>query len=167
MAVLTANKTRPVKPPPGGLKFRVLPLAGYTNFSGGSAENIVYKGSIVVCDITDTPGYYHAPVLIGTIPATAADVIGGIAMEKKSVLAANTADGAKDVTVAVDGVWRFANADTLTIADEGKPAYAQDDDHVNVTSTDAWWIGIVINVDADYIWVDIKPACGALNVCPT
>jgi len=167
MAVLTANKTRPVKAPPGGCKFRELPLAGYTNYYGGNVENIVYKGSIVVCDITDTPGYYHAPIAIATTNAAADDVIGGIAMEKKSVLAANTADGSKHITVAVDGVWKFENQDTLTIADEGKPAYAEDDDRVNATSTNAWWIGYIINVDADFIWVDIKPACGALNVAPT
>ena len=165
MAVLSANKTRPVKVPPGGLKFRVLPLAGYTNFSGGNAENIVYKGSIVVCDVNDTDGYYHAPVAIGTTAAAAEDVIGGIAMEKVSVLAANTANGAKSVTVAVNGVWAFAIG-LLDITDIGAPAYAQDDDSVTDSNTDAWWIGFIVDVDDDYIWVNIAPACGHVNAVP-
>jgi len=165
MTVLSANKSRPVKVPPGGLKFRKLPLAGYTNFSGGNAENIVYKGSIVVCDVTDTDGYYHAPVAIGTTAATGTDVIGGIAMEKVSVLAANTADGSKDVTVAVNGVWGFAIG-SLDITDIGAPVYAQDDDSVTDSDTDAWWIGFVTEVDDTYIWVNIAPACGHINAVP-
>ena len=85
MAVLTANTTRPVKAPPGGCKFRILPLAGYTLFFTDGVAHTVYKGSIVVADNSDTPGYYHAPQLIGTTAADVADTIGGIAMEKVEV----------------------------------------------------------------------------------
>jgi len=166
MTVLAANKTRPVKAPPGGCKFRVIPLVGYTHHT---AAHTVYKGSIVVSDASVAAGYYHAAA---AATGNVADIFGGIAMEKEVVPATALADGVHDVTVAVDGVWKFANEDTLTIADEGKPAYAQDDDNVNVDpgtgpNSLAWWIGYVINVDASFIWVDIKPACGALNVAPT
>jgi hypothetical protein len=165
MTVLTANKTRPAKAPPGGFKFRVLPLVGYTSYG---AAHTVYKGSIVACDLTAVDGYYHAPVAVGTTPGAIDDVIGGIAMEKAIVETTDLANGAIDVTVAVDGVWAFENADSLTVADVGKAAYGQDDDHVNVTrGSYGWWIGIVVDVDDDYIWVNIKPACGHINTCPT
>ncbi len=56
MTVLSANKMRPVKLPPGGLNTAVVKLAGYTNFSSGSTVHTVYKGSVVVCDVSDTDG---------------------------------------------------------------------------------------------------------------
>ena len=165
MTVLSANKTRPVKIPTGGLKFRKLPLAGYTNYRSTEAHT-VYKGSVVCCDESDTDGYFHAPIAIATVLADPADVIGGIAMEKVAVTSGDLADGLKEVTVAVNGVWGFALG-SLDITDIGAPVYAQDDDSVTDSSTNAWWIGTVTAVDATYIWVDISKACGQLNVFPT
>ena len=166
MTALTANKTRPVKVPPGGLKFRVLPLAGYTNYSTSNVAHTVYKGSVVVCDQSDTDGYFHAPVAVGTTAGNAIDIIGGISMEKVEVTSDDLADGAKEVTLAVNGVWAFALG-SLDITDIGAPVYAQDDDSVTDSSANgAYWIGFVVNVDDDYIWVNIAPACGHVNAVP-
>ena len=107
MAVLTANKQRPVKIPPGGLETRVLKLAGYTNFADANTAHTVYKGSVVICDQSDTDGYFRAAPATGTTAANAADIIGGVALEKVKVTSSDTSDGSKEVTVAVNGVWGF------------------------------------------------------------
>jgi hypothetical protein len=163
MAVLTASKMRPYRLPAGGLTTRKLKLAGYTNFGAGTTAHTVYKGSIVVSDVSDTDGYFRAAPLTSSVAAVAGDVIGGIALEKVEVTSADLADGSKEVTVAVTGVWGFPKGG-LAVTDIGSAIYTSDDgETVTATSTDNWWIGYLVDVDATYAWVDISKAAGLPN----
>ena len=62
MTVLSASKDRPVKLPPGGVHTAAVKLAGYTNFGDGNTAHTVYKGSVVICDVSDTDGYFRLTV---------------------------------------------------------------------------------------------------------
>lgn len=162
MTVLSANVARPCRLPSGGITTRALGLAGYTNFGSGNTEHTVYKGSIVVCDVSDTDGYFRACPLSSSVALAGGDIFGGLALEKQDVTSDNTDDGDVKVTVAVDGVWGFP-VGSLAITDIGAPAYASDDATVTTTSTDNLWIGDIVDVDANYVWVDISRAAGRLN----
>lgn len=157
MAVLSANKQRPVRIPVGGIGTSKVKLAGYTNFGGGSTEHTVYHGSIVVCDVSDTDGYFRACPLASGTNSASGDIFGGIAVEKQKVTSADTADGSVECTVARDGVWGFAKG-SLAITDIGAPAYASDDDTISTTSTNNYWCGVIEDVDDTYVWVNIAPA---------
>lgn len=162
MAVLTANKMRPVRLDHGELKKRLLPLAGYTNFGSGTTAHTVYKGSIVVCDVSDTDGYYRACPLSSSVNSAAGDIFGGVAAERQDVTSADTADGSKLVSVYINGVWAFP-VGSLAITDVGAPAYASDDNTITTTSTNNYWCGYIVDVDASYVYVDISRAAGMLN----
>jgi len=149
--------------PAGGISTRLLGLAGYTNFAGGSAAHTVYKGSVVICDVSDTDGYFRAAPSGGSTASATGDLIGGIALEKQKVEASDTADGSVEVTVAVNGIWGFA-VGSIAITDLGAPAYASDDTTISTTSTNNFWIGTIVGRDATYVWVDISHACGRANV---
>ena len=159
MTVLTKNKNRPYRLAHGPLSTMELPLAGYTNFGAGTLAHTVYKGSIVICDVSDTDGYFRAAPAAGS---AAGDIFGGIAIEKAAVGAADLADGSVVVSVARNGVWGFAKG-AVVQTDIGAPAYAEDDDVVGVTSTNNYWIGTVVEVDDTYVWVDILRAVGMPN----
>jgi len=162
MAILSANKQRPVMSPVGGVGTFRVKLAGYTNFGGGSTEHTVYKGSIVVCDVSDTDGYFRACPLSSSVNSAAGDIFGGIALEKQAVTSADTADGSVECTVARDGIWGFA-VGSLAITDIGAPAYASDDDTISTTATNNYGCGIIVDVDDTYVWVDIAPAFMRVN----
>jgi len=161
MAVLTNNKQRPYRIS-GTLPKRQLPLAGYTNFGAGTTEHTVYHGSIVICDVDDTDGYFRAAPLTSGTAAASGDVFGGIALEKVSVTSSDTADGSKEVSVAVAGEWAFA-VGSLDATDMGAPAYASDDDTITTSSSNNFWVGTIVDVDATYVWVDISHAAGRTN----
>jgi hypothetical protein len=161
MAVLSADKNRPHRGFSPG-KVLSLPLAGYTNFGAGTLAHTVYKGSLVVCDISDTDGYFRAVPLVSGTNMAADDVFGGIALERVDVTSTNTADGSKSVSVARDGVWGFPLSG-LAATDIGAPIYASDDDTPVVSTSNTLWIGVLVGVDATYAWVDIGPAAGRLN----
>lgn len=162
MAVLSANKARPVRLPAGGITTRSLPLAGYTNFGSGSTAHNVYKGSVVVCDVSDTDGYFRACPLSSSTNLASGDIFGGIALEKQEVSSSDTGDGSKEVTVAVNGVWGFP-VGSLAITDIGAPAYASDDDTITTTATNNIWVGTIVDRDATYVWVDVSHAAGRTN----
>jgi len=146
----------------GGIRTAKVKLAGYTNFAGGSAAHTVYKGSIVVCDVSDTDGYFRACPLSSSTASAGGDIAGGVALEQVAVTSSDTADGSKEVTVARNGVWGFA-VGSLAITDIGAAAYASDDDTITTTSTNNYWCGIIEDVDSTYVWVDIEPAFMRLN----
>lgn len=162
MAVLSANKSRPYRLAHGDLATMQLPLAGYTNFGAGTLPHTVYKGSVVVCDVSDTDGYFRACPLSSSVNLAAGDIFGGIAIERQDVGAADLADGAVKVTVARNGVWGFAKG-SLAQTDIGAAAYASDDDTITTTSTNNLWIGYIEEVDATYVWVNIEKAFMMLN----
>lgn len=160
MAVLTVNRDRPhrnvTKAP------RTVPLAGYTNFASGSTAHTVYKGSVVVSDVSDTDGYARACPLCSTTNMASGDVFEGIAVERVDVTSSDTADGAKTASVYIDGEWAFP-VGALAITDQGAAIYATDDDNVSSTSSNNLWIGQLVDVDATYAWVDISRAAGMPN----
>jgi len=162
MAVLAANRAAPVRLPAGGLTTRSLGMAGYTNFGSGSTAHSIYKGSLVVSDISDTDGYFRAVPLTSSTAMASGDIFGGIALEKQDVTSSDTADGSVEVTVAVNGVWGFA-VGSLAITDLGAPAYASDDQTITTTSTNNLWVGTIVDRDATYVWVDIAHAAGRTN----
>lgn len=145
---LSANKQRPVR---GAVNKEAVPLAGYTNRGSGNVAYTTYHGSIVACDISDTDGYFGP---LDFTPATG-DIFGGIAMERQDIGSGDTADGAKNLTVAKDGIWGFAQG-SLAVTDVGAPIYATDDDTITTTSTNALLIGRLVGVDGTYAWVDIS-----------
>jgi len=157
MTVLSADKNRPVKVPPGGLKTAVVRLAGYTNFGGGTTAHTVYKGSGVICDVSDTDGYFRACPAGSSVNSAAGDVFGGIAAEQVKVQSTDTSDGSKKCTVYRNGLWGFAKG-SLAITDIGAAAYLSDDDTITTTSTNNYWCGYIVDVDDTYVWVDIAPA---------
>lgn len=157
MAVLTASKDRPYRLAHGELATEKLPLAGYTNFGGGSTAHTVYKGSVVVCDVSDTDGYFRACPLSSSVNSATGDIFGGIALEKQAVTSADTGDGSVEVTVARNGVWGFP-VGSLAQTDIGAPAYASDDATITTTSSNNYWCGIIEGVDSTYVWVNIEPA---------
>ncbi len=157
MTVLSANKQRTPRLPAGGITTAELKLAGYTNFGAGNLTHTVYKGSLVVCDVSDTDGYFRAVPLTSSVNMAAGDISGGVALEKVDVGAADLADGSKKVTVARNGVWPFA-VGSVAITDIGAPAYASDDDTITTVATNNLWVGIIEDVDATYVWVNIAPA---------
>lgn len=162
MAVMTASVTRPVRSPVGGVETAALPLAGYTNFGSGNTAHTVYKGSIVVCDVSDTDGYFRACPLGSSVNSAAGDIFGGVAIEKQSVTSSHTSDGSLMVTVARDGVWGFP-VGSLAITDVGAAAYASDDQTISTTSSNNYWCGYIVDVDSTYVWVDISRAAGMAN----
>ena len=164
MTNLTANKMRPVRLPTGGLQTRLLPLAGYTNFGGGTTAFTVYKGAVVFCDVDDTDGYFRDGDSSVTYANT--DVFGGIALEQQKVTSADTADGSVEITVAVNGEWAFPIA-SLTITDIGAVIYATDDDAVQSSTSDGIAIGILVDVDATYAWIDIAGYAGRVSSTTT
>lgn len=160
MTVLSADKNRRHRD--GMIRTVELPLAGYTNFAGGSVEHTVYKGSGVVCDVSDTDGYFRACPSGGSTASAGGDIFGGIALEQAKVKAANLLDGSVKVSVARDGVFAFAKG-SLAQTDIGAPVYLSDDDTVTTTSTNNYWCGILEEVDSVYAWVNIAPAFMRLN----
>ena len=156
MAVLTENVQRPVR---GNteIKHESLGLVGYTNFGAGSTTHEVYKGSLMVSDVSDVDGYFRAVPLTSSTAMAAGDVFGGISQERQSVTSSDTADGSKRTTVARNGVWGFA-VGSLAITDIGAAAYASDDDTITTTSTNNLWVGYIEDVDSTYVWVNISKA---------
>ena len=145
MAVLTANKHRPVRLPVGGVAFEELQLAGI-------AEE-VYIGSILISDVSANDGYVRA-LPSGT--AASGDIFAGVSLERISI-ASGDSDGDKVVSSARDGAWGFA-VGSLAITDIGAAAYASDDDVITTTSTNNQWVGYIVDVDATYVFVDISKA---------
>lgn len=157
MAVLTGNKQRPVKLAHGELTTMEIPLAGYTNFGGGSTGHTVFKGALMVCDVSDTDGYFRAVPLSSSVNMATTDIFGGIAAERQDVGASDTADGSVTLTVYRNGQWGFAKG-SIAQTDIGAAAYASDDDTISTTDTNNLWVGIIEAVDATYVWVNIEPA---------
>jgi hypothetical protein len=151
MTALSANKDRPVRIPPGGLRTEKFGLSGYTNYGGGSTAFTVYKGAVVIIDVSDTDGY-AAPMAVN---AASGDMFAGIAAERQDVGSSDTADGSVALTVYTNGIWGFPKA-SLAITDVGAVIYATDTDAVTTTSTNAITIGRLVDVDATYAWIDIS-----------
>jgi hypothetical protein len=151
MTALSADKSRPVKIPPGGLKTFEVRLAGYTNRGSGNTAFVVYKGAVVCCDVSDTDGYFGPK----DMNIATGDLPGGIAAEHVAVTSSDTGDGSKKLTVYANGVWGFAKAN-LAITDIGAVVYASDTDAVTTTTSNNLPFGRIVDVDDTYAWIDIE-----------
>lgn len=151
MTALTKNKDRPVRIPPGGLRTEKFGLTGYTDYSGGSTAFTVYKGAVVIIDVSDADGY-AAPMAVN---AASGDMFAGIAAERQDVTSADTGNGSVALTVYTNGIWGFPVA-SLAITDVGAVIYASDTDALTSSSSNAIPVGRLIDVDATYAWVDIS-----------
>jgi len=156
---LSANKTRPHK---GEVEYQQYGCVGYTAYQSGNTEYTIYKGSIVFMDVSDVDGYAQKLLDTSSVAAASGDVFLGIACEKVEVTSDDTGNGDKKVKVAISGLWGFP-VGSLTVTDIGAPAYASDDGTVTTTSTNNLWIGTIVNVDSDYVWVNIGHAAGRTN----
>jgi len=150
VTALSNDVQRPVKLPPGGFRTVKVPLAGYTNYASGNTGFTVYKGSILMCDVSDTDGYF-APKAAN---AAEGDLFGGIAIEGQVVDSSTAADGSVECSVLASGVVGFPKG-SLAQTDIGAVAYASDDNAITTTSTNALPIGIIERVDDVYAWVRI------------
>jgi len=156
---MTSDVQRPVRVPAGGLTTRKLKLAGYTNAGSGNTAFTVYKGAIVGCDVSDTDGYFRN--WDSGITTANSDIFGGIAAEQQSVTSADTADGSVEITVYVNGVWGFPKGN-IAITDMGAVAYAADDGTIS-TATSGLAMGLIVDVDDTYAWVDIADFAGKVS----
>lgn len=156
MTNLSANVHRPHK---GETEPRRYGLVGYTNYQGGTTEYTVYKGAPMMLDVSDVDGY--AQPMLAAITAASGDVFLGIAAEKKVISSSETADGTLDILVE-NGLIGFP-VGSLAVTDIGAPAYMSDSNTVTTTSTNALWIGTIIDVDDTYVWVDTRHAAGRTN----
>lgn len=157
---LSANKQRPHKgyEPDKALQ---LPVTGVTNHPTSAAFTI-YKGAVLISDVSAADGYVHHMPSSGTTAAASGDVFAGIALDKVIVATADTTDGTHEVSVATTGIWGFPIG-SLAITDLGAAIYASDDDTVTSTSTNNLWIGSLVDVDSTYAWVNIEHAAGRTN----
>jgi hypothetical protein len=74
-------------------------------------------------------------------------------------------NGAAHVNVEA-GTFRWANADAITVADIGKPAFIVDDQTVSKDGTGKSLAGIIADVDDTGVWVRTTPDAVALKVAP-
>ena len=109
------------------------------------ASDIIYKGSLVCRDSS------------GNIaPVTATTGLIGVGRSESHV--DNSAGAAGDLNVDYrSGVFRWGNGDTITKTSIGDTAYGFDDQTVKKTSTGLSPVGIIVDVDADGVWVDTNP----------
>jgi len=154
MANMTVSTSRPHK---GVSKYWNYGLVGYTDYQSGSTAYTVYKGAIVMMDVSDVDGY--AQPLQSGITVASGDVFLGVALEEVSVASSDTSQADKDVLLARDGVWGFAKG-SLAVTDIGDVAYASDDCTITTTDTNNLWVGQIVDVDDTYVWVDISLAAG-------
>lgn len=153
---MTVPMNRPYKQPAGGIKIMPVPLSGYTNTGAGNVAHTVYAGAVVFYDNSDTPGYARA--MQSSLTPTTSDSFVGIAKDTAYVNSTNLADGSVQVACYKNGLHAFP-VGSFTRADLTKKAYVTDDQTVTATATAGLWIGVFVEIDSTYIWVDIEPAC--------
>jgi len=156
MTNLATPLNRAYKEPPGGIKIMPVPLAGYANVGAGNLSHTVYAGAILFYDNSDTAGYARA--LQSTLTPTTSDSFAGIAKDTVIVGSTDLADGSVQVAAYKDGLHAFP-VGSFTRADLTKKAYATDDQTVTATATAGLEIGVFVEIDAQYIWVDIADSC--------
>lgn len=134
MTVLAANIVVKAKDPGTPQSYEVV------------ASDIIYKGALLM---VNAAGY------VAPCTATASTMFAGIAQEKID----NSSGSAGDVSVVCYRTGRFLLlfSDTLTIANVGDVAYAEDDQTCSVSgATNEHKVGVIAEfVDATHAWVQI------------
>ena len=157
MALMTGDLDRPVRPRSNGLSGRSpLQLVGATNAGGAYTS---YQGAILMADTSLAAGYFRPLQPTGTTAVVAGDVFGGVTAERQHVGSNNTADGVIKQSVIIEGdvAWPVGS---FVVGDIGKVVYASDDQTLTLTSTNNLPIGVIANIDADYVWVNIDDYAG-------
>jgi len=149
MANMTASKSRRYQ---GDQKPWKYGLVGYTNYQAGSAAWTAYKGGIAMMDVSDVDGY--AQKRQSGVNAATGDVFLGIFLEEVAVTSSDAADGSEKALVARGGIWAFAKG-SLAVTDIGAEVYASDDDTVTTTSANNLKVGLIVDVDDTWVWVEI------------
>ena len=109
------------------------------------AADIIYAGALVALD---TSGNAQPAAAAANLVAV------GRAVEKVD----NSSGSAGDLNVEVrQGVFKFANADTIAAANVGDPAFIVDDQTVAKVSSDGARsrAGTIMGVDSDGVWVAV------------
>jgi len=138
----------------------LLALCGHQLFAALTAERDTPQRSGDVVSIglaSNTTIYAGAMTAINTsgyaVPASDTTNLVVIGRAEDTVVNAST-DGAVSIPVR-RGVFRWANGDTVSIANVGSVAYVEDDATVTVTnSTSSVVAGTILQVDSDGVWVD-------------
>ena len=164
MADLTASRSLPWREPPEGFQVESLPMAGYTNFGGGTTAFTIYKHSIVFCDQSDTDGYFRD--VDGAVAATTSDIFGGISVEKQAVTSSDLADGSVNISVRTNGIVGLPKG-SIAQTDIGAIAYATDDTVITTDANDTLAIGLIKEVDSTYVWVAIENYAGMVSSTTT
>ena len=110
-----------------------------------AAASKIYAGALVMLNAAGD-----------AVPASAASAltVAGVAEEQVD----NSAGAAGDKTVKVrKGAFRFENGDAIAAADVGEMAYAGDDQTVFKAAAGRSPVGLILEVDADGVWVHIPP----------
>lgn len=109
-----------------------------------AASTKIYAGALVGVGTATT---YAAPMTAATTWKCV-----GVAQE----LADNSAGANGAINVKVQrGCFRFVNGESITRASLGATAYANDDNTVYTTSTGRSAVGVIRDVDASGVWVEI------------
>lgn len=108
-----------------------------------AASTKIYQGSIVCLN--------SSGLAVPGSTATTLKVVG-----RAEHLIDNSAGLASALQVDVKrGCFRFANGESITLANVGATAYITDDQTVCTTATGKSIAGIIRDVDADGVWVEI------------
>jgi hypothetical protein len=135
-------------------------MAGYTNFGAGNLTYTIFKGAVVVCDVSDTDGYVRDAD--SGVNAANTDIFAGIAIERQDVTSNDTADGSVEISCAVNGVWGFP-VNGIAVTDLGATIFATDDDLPQTASANKIAIGKLVGIDATYAWIDISDYAGKVS----
>lgn len=110
-----------------------------------AAATKIFAGSIVMLNAAGE-----------AVPASAASglTVAGVAEEQVD----NSGGAAGDLSVKVRrGLFRFANGDAIVDDNIGDLAYADDDQTVFKAAAGRSPCGIIVAVDADGVWVEVRP----------
>lgn len=135
-------------------KDRVTPYRELTDLGYPAAANAkIYAGALVMLSATGyaQPAASAAGLKVAGVAQGYVDNTGG-------------ADGAKIVVVR-QGCFKFVNGDAIAQADVGKIAYAVDDQTVAKGASGKSPVGVIVEVEADGVWVNVRPrpAASAAN----
>ncbi len=109
-----------------------------------AASTTIHAGTLVALDSSGN-----------AVPAAA--TAGLTVIGRAAATADNSAGSAGDIkVVAHRGCFRYANSATAAVDadDKGKPCYVEDDNTVAETASNSVVAGVVVDVDADGVWID-------------
>lgn len=108
-----------------------------------AASTKIYQGSIVCVNASGL-----------AVPASTSTTLKCVGRAEQ--LADNSAGIASAINIQVKrGCFKFANGESITVANVGTTAYLTDDQTVCLTATGKSIAGIIRDVEADGVWIEI------------